>query len=346
MSNSSNPYAPDESSSTIVDEETWLQGALLSNIAYGVVLALYVMCVAKLVRQLKQYNYMRPLGLFAYATVIFIISTLFMGSQVKFIQLAFIEDRNFPGGPNAYVEDEFSNPTDEIANVCFVVGNWIMDAFLIWRLVVIFKSLGRMWVIPLATGLSIMLAASVSLGISLLVQMTGSSPFDYVNITLGYYVMSLALNVVATFFIAGRFLVCRARAARLGSEHASRYTGFAAVFIESAALFAIFAILFIVPFGIGNNLANVFIETVSQVQVVASLLIVVRIASGEAWTEHTASQMFLTDPESDPDTVRMQKLTSLQFNAMQSAVPEDDDGKASTQGESTHGRVTSGDNIV
>lgn len=80
--------------------------------------------------------------------------------------------------------------------------------------------------------------------------------------------MSLALNVIVTIFITGRLMFYRHRVKRaLGVTHVSTYANAAAIFIESAMLYAVFAILFLVPFGLNNALGNVFLQTVSQVQV-------------------------------------------------------------------------------
>lgn len=131
MDGPNSSWAPNETSATIYAEETWLQGNLLSNIAYGVELTLFVMCFTILVRQLNRFNYKRQMFLLIFISVIFVLGTVFMGAQAKFTQMAFIEYRNFPGGPSAYENAEYSVPVDEIANVCFIVGNWLMDAFLV-----------------------------------------------------------------------------------------------------------------------------------------------------------------------------------------------------------------------
>lgn len=80
--------------------------------------------------------------------------------------------------------------------------------------------------------------------------------------------MSIALNVIATILIVLRLLVYRWRVARvMGPDHTSEFADMTALLIESAVMYSSFAILFIVPFGIGNSLGNVFLQTVSQVQV-------------------------------------------------------------------------------
>lgn len=102
----------------------------------------------------------------------------------------------------------------------------------------------------------------------MLVTTSTSSPFAQVQITLAYYVMSLALNVIVTLLIVGRLLHFRRRIVRaLGPDHVSTYANIVSILVESASLYSVFALLFLVPFGLGNNLGNVFLQTVSQVQV-------------------------------------------------------------------------------
>ena len=57
--------------------------------------------------------------------------TMFTGATSKFTQLAFIEDRNFPGGPNAFANEMFAIPVDALANVCFVLSQWLCDALIV-----------------------------------------------------------------------------------------------------------------------------------------------------------------------------------------------------------------------
>lgn len=106
------------------------------------------------------------------------------------------------------------------------------------------------------------------MGLATLVGIRNSSPFAIVDITLSYYVMSLALNIVVTFLIAGRLLVYRYQMSKvMGAQHTSTYANIVAIVVESTALYSIFAVLFIVPFGIGNPVGSLFLQVVSQVQV-------------------------------------------------------------------------------
>lgn len=130
MYNSS--WAPtNETSYQIFTEDTWLQGALLSNIAYGVELALFAMCFHLLVKQMNHRNKTRQICLLSFISILFVLGTTFVGGNMKFAQQAFVEYRNFPGGPAAFVQAMFTDPVDELANISWVVGNWLMDTFLV-----------------------------------------------------------------------------------------------------------------------------------------------------------------------------------------------------------------------
>ena len=61
----------------------------------------------------------------------FILSTLFYASNVQYTQLAFIDNRNIPGGPTAYELSMFSIPIDELGNVCAVMTTWLCDALIV-----------------------------------------------------------------------------------------------------------------------------------------------------------------------------------------------------------------------
>lgn len=124
------PWAPDETPTQIFIEESWLQGTLLSNIAYGVELTLFGMCFDLLIRQMNSTNRKRQYCLLTFITSIFMLGTIFKGANARFTQLESIEDRNYPGGPGAYGQAMFMTPDGMATSIAFVVGNWIMDGFL------------------------------------------------------------------------------------------------------------------------------------------------------------------------------------------------------------------------
>ena len=46
--------------------------------------------------------------LLLYTGVIFVLATLGFAGNAKFVELTYIDDRNYPGGPNAFTNDFYS----------------------------------------------------------------------------------------------------------------------------------------------------------------------------------------------------------------------------------------------
>jgi len=90
------------------------------------------------------------------------------------------------------------------------------------------------------------------------------------EIILPFFVLSNTLIIVASILITARLLLMRRRlAAVLGYEHAKQYISIAAMVIESAAIVAIFAIIYLVLYAVGNPVQSVFLYGIIQVTVCA-----------------------------------------------------------------------------
>lgn len=73
---------------------------------------------------------------------------------------------------------------------------------------------------------------------------------------------------MVTVFIAARLLYYQRRARTVfGGMHMSHYSNLASILVESAALYSIFSILFVVPLALNNPLGSVFLQALGQVQV-------------------------------------------------------------------------------
>ena len=116
---------------------------------------------------------------------------------------------------------------------------------------------------------------NAALGIMFLIQISTTNPYvtNGINFTLPYLSLSLALNIILTIAIVLRLLTFRRRVVTLlGSKHGSQYTSIAAMIVESAALYSTVSFTFLVLFGIGNAVSQVFIQSLSQFQVRLALL--------------------------------------------------------------------------
>lgn len=140
-------------------------------------------------------------------------------------------------------------------------------------------------------------AFSLVVGILFLLQLSNASPFVNTNLnwTIPYFSLSLAINLFVTIAVVARLYMLRRRIALvLGRNHGSQYTSVAAMIVESASLYSIFSICFLVPFGRNSSIASVFLQTIGQVQAVATLMIIYRVASGNAWSAHTQHTLMET----------------------------------------------------
>ncbi|KAJ7680581.1 hypothetical protein DFH06DRAFT_1315334 [Mycena polygramma] len=279
-------YRPDETSMEIFSEHTWLQGVFLACMAYGMVVILFFSCMHLLLFAPARKISWWTIGLACYIGVLFGLSTLYIGALAEFSQEAFVDGRNIPGGPNTFEDIMFSIPIDMLANVT-----------MIWRCYVIYKS-SDIPGLAVITVPVIMLLASIIFGVCWLKQVgtASSSPWNTsgINFTTPYFTMSLALNIFVTLLIVARLMMYRKQinqALPSGTEHGAQYVSLAAMVFESAAIYSVFSLLFLVPFIMKHPLSQLFIQALSPVQIMSTLLIIFRIAQGKAWSNSTIVTM-------------------------------------------------------
>lgn len=164
-----------------------------------------------------------------------------------------------------------------------------------------------------------------------LIQVSDKSPFiaTAVNWTIPYFAISLSLNVLVTIAIVSRLMMYRRRISSvLGSSHGSQYTSVAAMVVESASVYSAFSIVFLVFLALNSPLSSIFLQSLCQVQISATLLIIFRVASGKGWNSH--SRTTFTDIGTGlgtsgsgsmhrPETgYHMNKVSTIQLNASRS----------------------------
>ncbi|KAF7794741.1 hypothetical protein EIP86_005879 [Pleurotus ostreatoroseus] len=287
----SNSWKPDESPQDIFTDETLLQGSLLMNIAYGAVATLCIQCFLMLAKDLRRTFPSRTGLLLAYVTITFILSTICTAMSMELAQKAFIENKNFPGGANAYEIAEYFIPVVRVANTSLVVSTFFSDALVLWRCTVVYtNTVLPSWVFVLIA--CAFWTTEFIIGVLFLVQLSLSALVDRVNFTLVFWCFSVAVNVLTTVAIVIRLSIYRHRlSSAFGKEHVSHYTSIISMIIESNLLYTAFIILFIVPLVRNVSLAHAFTQSPALVQAIASLMIVYRVAQGKAWTKETPTEI-------------------------------------------------------
>ncbi|KAH7883134.1 hypothetical protein F5I97DRAFT_1815580 [Phlebopus sp. FC_14] len=314
-------YSPNETAAQLYAEKTWLAGAIMTGAGYGVDLALFWLCFRTLWYRTKSKDadYRRNMFFLAYVCIMFVFGSLFIGSNSQFTQLAFINDRNFPGGPSAWENQMFSIGVDEISNVSFVLANWLADSLLVWRCAIIYRDCGTSpWLVLVLPGL--MQLASYALGVLFLAQIStpSSSPYfnagNDVNYTFPYFSVSLAINIIVSILIAIRLFVYRRRLIKvLGPEHATENTSAVAMIVESASIYSTFSLLFLIPFAIQNPVSNTFLQVLGEAQLIAPLLIIYREAQGKGWMSSASSTASSTS--NNVNAIRLAQFSDIRFTS-------------------------------
>ena len=124
-------WRPHEANATIRSEQTWLLGGFITAVAYGAATVLCVQCFFMLMRTFKKRNLTRDALLTLFVVLMFALNTALMGATIQYTQQAFVDFRDYPGGPSAFERVFFHGPISSVANGCLVVTTMLADALLV-----------------------------------------------------------------------------------------------------------------------------------------------------------------------------------------------------------------------
>ncbi|CAA7270030.1 unnamed protein product [Cyclocybe aegerita] len=305
-------WTPDLGEDALFNERTWFAGLFVLAVAYGIAVTLGILCLGHLHRTVTPDNRRMKSFWMGVVSALIICATVYAAAGEKINEMSFITYRNYPGGPSAFEPAFFSLPVNAAGNVFFILANWICDAILVWRCLIIYRQsripLWIMMIIPCSGYLG-----SIALGICWAIQVCNpeTSPWvsKGVNFTVPYLSLSLALNIFMSTALSLRLLVYRWRMKKLPSIAGGiNYLGLVAMIVESAVVYSIFSLCSIVTFLLNHPVQNVFNQLFAEAQIVATLMILYRVASGTAWTSDTAHTLFsgvhLTFAHTTSDTTK------------------------------------------
>ncbi|KAH9923181.1 uncharacterized protein BXZ73DRAFT_51093 [Epithele typhae] len=290
-------YGPDEDEATINLERFFLAGDFVTGFGYGVQFVLWAISVRYLWNK-------RPRGrnamlLLSYITLLLVVETIFAIVQARTVELMYIDNRNYPGGPWQYFLATQNLPVNVMFFATLVTITLLCDILVFWRCWVIWSAFGRTAAfaatfVPLLT-----LIASFVMGTLWTLQSShpGLSLYSAEPLAFGtaYYTLSLGTNVLLTALITTRLLLFRREhAAALSSEHGSQYLSLATLVVESAALYSAFAVAFLVSYALNAPINQIWLGFAQAAQQVATYLIIFRVADGTAWTTQTMRSATVT----------------------------------------------------
>jgi hypothetical protein len=156
-----------------------------------------------------------------------------------------------------------------------------------------------------------------------------------VNFFITFWAIEIATTILLTSFIVGRLLFMRYRLRKImGPKQQSPYLSITAMLVESALLFSICGIAFLISYAYNDPFQNIVLNVTGQVQVgdflllchmnislrvpqsIAPVLIVMRVAQGAGLTKQTLRQTntMTANNNSNSNNSGATKLRSLRFN--------------------------------
>ncbi|TFK68838.1 hypothetical protein BDN72DRAFT_768736 [Pluteus cervinus] len=284
----------DESSSDLLHDSTNLIAeTTVVSVIYGIMLTLFAICFYLLFKQKSRANSKRTVFYITYITIMAFFGTLYVASAAREGDEAYVKHRLFPNGPLAYAAVIYSKPSTVLGTVSWMLINFMADGVVLWRVFVLYQSSIFRWIVCLP---ALMYLASVGMGLATVIQssLPNSNLFlsTTINLALPYFALSVSMTVLATSLMIGRILYHRRRFQKLfGPQSAGEYTGIMAMLVESAALYAAFCIIFIPLYATNNPLLYIFLASLAQVQIIAPLLIILRVSRGKAWSGNTHANL-------------------------------------------------------
>ena len=116
--------------------------------------------------------------------------------------------------------------------------------------------------------------SSIALGVAWIFQSSRRSLYSSIAIAFGtaYYMSSLGVNILVTILITTRLILHRREIMDiLPPEHAACYASMTSIIIESAALYSVTALVFIISYALDNPINLIFLSLASACQVCTSM---------------------------------------------------------------------------
>ncbi|KAJ7055778.1 hypothetical protein C8F01DRAFT_1221110 [Mycena amicta] len=305
-------FAPaGETSADLWIERSFLDGFALGGIGYGVLLALTWQTLYSL--------FSRPKGkimwgLVAYSTIMFALATIGYGSATKINEEAFIDDRDAPGGPSGYELISFASPVNMMGVIAYIILSWMADGLVLWRFFIIWGSSYWYAAFP-----ALMLLGTIVSSLALIVTTfkLDNSFYAARSIQFGtaYWSLSISLNILLTLLISGKILRLRRQIkGSLGSQHAQKYFSVVAMLVESASLYSIVGLIFIITYARSSPVQNLIFPPLGQVQAIAPMLILARAADGRAWSQSTVITATTNTLDSIPLSAESQSRPGVPYS--------------------------------
>ncbi|KIJ56237.1 hypothetical protein M422DRAFT_63167 [Sphaerobolus stellatus SS14] len=266
-------------------EKAFFEGQHLESISYGINIAIFALNIYFLILKPTKdaTNTRKRWGFVAYLVFLLAASTINAASGIKYTELLWIDNRDFPGGPIAFSKHLYSNPMRLLGDAAYIAASFLSGGLLLWRCFIFYK--GTRWLLSLLT-----LAFVVSTALSI-VAIYGAahstfSDTQFISETLlvlavPAWSLSIVCNVVLSMLLVYRLLSHRQSMSQVFGTMAPNsklYVDLSAIFVESAALNMITSLIHVITFATSSNAHFLILGILVQVEAIAPQLVLLRVA--------------------------------------------------------------------
>ncbi|KAK0201390.1 hypothetical protein DFS33DRAFT_1385696 [Desarmillaria ectypa] len=238
------------------NEFLWFEQAVnatvhIEAITYGTQLATVFLAVYHFLHSEKKKYVWQSI---TYVGLLLLSSTIYTACNIYSNEMAWIDERGYPGGPLHYQRGQSNTATIVVANAAAGAITFLANVYMqIWRCYILYRGLWMSVVLPALLLLPSTRELFGTMGIFLVLQLAlpGAAIWGsrIAKFSIPYWAFSITFTLIITLMIVARVMLMRRRIqAVLGPEYRRAYTGIAAMLIECAlpsTLISFFSIVFI-----------------------------------------------------------------------------------------------------
>ncbi|KAG2135106.1 hypothetical protein DEU56DRAFT_949454 [Suillus clintonianus] len=227
-------------------------------------------------------------ALLFYVFITFALGSVKFGVDVKYTERILITFRDAPGDPLPRIKHYTNWRANVLALSAGHVQQWFMQALRLYRCFVIWNW-SRWVMVPMIT----IYVAMIMLSIIVVFQSSTGTLFYNITVELAYLCIEVGLTLIYTILVTNRLFAMRERMRQIMVQYDSKtYNTIALAVIESAALYSVFAIIFIVAFAIhAHGVTILCFLSIGNIQGIAQLFIIIRVAQGRAVTREWSTRV-------------------------------------------------------
>ncbi|TFK55505.1 hypothetical protein OE88DRAFT_1651854 [Heliocybe sulcata] len=273
----SSSYATSESAALLWYEQSINAAVYIGAMAYGLHIAVFYHTVLAVARNNSGFTR----AWLPYSALLLALATINICCSINFNERAWIDYRNYPGGPLAFFVEQPSIGVNIAAISTSIITILLCDALLIYRCHTLIKNI---FITLLLCG--VLLAATV---MSVLHVVQAARPdaglFEQstLKFSIPYASLAMSLNVLLCIILAWRVLDFRRKLSSSVRQHIKdKYIGAEAIMVESALPYGLASFIFMILYGLKSTAANLFVSLLVQLEAIVAELLVMRMASGNA----------------------------------------------------------------